>query len=93
MGCLENMKANRQPADLVEAELLNHCVVHRTSFLCASRFEEDRVLRVHRSGAGWYLGVVEDTGEPVSRDSQYFFNQAAAEAALKERTWIQRMDP
>lgn len=94
MGVLEHMKYTREPTDLVERELISHCLVHGTSFLAASEFEEDHALRVHPSEihAGmWYLGVVE-VDVPVYRDSEYFPNEEEAQAALNDHTWTQRMD-
>ncbi len=93
MSALTNMTLTRPPLDLLETEILNHCIAHRTSFLCAAVLEEDRELKVHQSAGGWYIGVVEDTGDPSSRDSQYFPTQGAAQAALDARNWEQRMDP
>ena len=41
-------------------------------------------LRVLRSPAGWYIGtVVQETGEPGSRDTCYFANETAADFALE----------
>lgn len=41
-------------------------------------------LRVLRSGAGWYIGtVVQETGEPGSRDTCYFANETTADFALE----------
>ncbi len=94
MGLLDNLKTTRESADVVEAELLNHCVCHGTSFLAASEFEEDHALLVHPSEIYvdmWYLGVVE-SGVPPYRDSEYFPTQEGAQEALDNHNWTQRMD-
>lgn len=93
MSALTNMTTVRQPVDLLETEILHHCVAHKTSFLCVTMMEEDRKLKVHQSEEGWYIGVVEDTGESLSRDSQYFPTQEVAQEALNNRHWEQRLDP
>ena len=84
---LDKIKVTRQPADLVEQELLNHCICHKTSFLCAARLEEDRQLVVCKTSS-WYLGVY-----GVTRDSQYFGTEVEAQEVLDNRSWEQRMDP
>jgi hypothetical protein len=94
MGLMDNLKTTREPTDVVEMELLNHCVCHGTSFLAASEFEEDHALAVHPSSIYadmWYLGVVESGVYPY-RDSEYFPTQEGAAEALDGRTWTQRMD-
>jgi len=94
MGLMDNLKTSRPPADVVEMELLNHCVCHGTSFLAAAEFEEDHELRVHPSAvhAGmWYLGVVSSGVYPY-RDSEYFPTEELAQEALDNRTWTQRMN-
>jgi len=94
MGLMDNLKTTREPADVVEMELLNHCVCHGTSFLAASEFEEDHALTVHPSSIYadmWYLGVVSSGVYPY-RDSEYFPTQDLAQEALDNRTWTQRMD-
>ena len=92
MTALANMTVTREPADVYERELINHCVCHKTSFLCAKMLESDRELKVHQSGAGWYIGVKDEDGTPVSRDSEYFPSEAAAQEALDNRQWEQRLD-
>lgn len=92
MGCLDTMLFTREPEDLLEKELVNHCVSHKTSFLAAKLLEEEHQLAVHQSPAGFYLGSADRRG-PISRDSQYFPSADAAEAALDGRCWKQRMDP
>lgn len=89
---LEHIKLTREPADIVERELLNHCVCHKTSFLSAKLLEEEHQLTVCQSAAGFYLGCWDEQG-PVSRDSEYFPTAAAAQEALDNRTWTQRLDP
>ncbi len=94
MALMDNLKMSRSPTDVVEMELLNHCVCHGTSFLAASEFEEDHALCVHPSEAYdgmWYLGVVEHD-MPAYRDSEYFPSEEASQEALDNRTWTQRMD-
>ena len=90
---LDEIKLSRPPVDLVEQELLNHCICHKTSFLCAAQLEEEYQLKVHSSGAGWYLGVVDERRGPVSRDSEYFPSAEDAQKALDNRSWEQRLDP
>lgn len=92
MGCLDTIRTTREPQDLYEQELLNHCVCHKTSFLAAKTLEEDHELKVYQSGAGFYLGAWDESG-PVSRDSDYYPTREAAQAALDSHTWIQRLDP
>ena len=93
MSALQNMTVTRQPADVVEMELLNHCICHKTSFLCAKILESDRRLKAYQSGGRWYLGVINEDGSPYSRDSQYFPSEEAAQEALDNRQWEQRLDP
>lgn len=90
---LAKMRLSREPEDLVEQELLNHCLCHRTSFLCAKLLEEDHPLQVLSTPAGWYLGVWPVGGEPYSRDSEYFPTQEEAQEALNHHAWTQRLDP
>lgn len=98
MSTLGKYNISRAPVDFFEKEMIGHCMVHRTSFICAKYLEEERVLKVCRSGAGYYLGCVagiEDDipGEPLSRDSQeYYHTYEDALHALEERTWTQRLD-
>ena len=93
MGLMNNLKTTRPPADVVEMEFLNHCLCHGTSFLSAKLLEEDRVLQVCQNAAGIYLGYMADTG-PASRDSaEYFPSREAAQEALDNHDWTQRMDP
>lgn len=93
MGCITSIRLTRPPSDLLEAELFNHAITHRTSFLCARWLEEEHPLQVLQTPAGWYLGVWPEGDEPYSRDSQYFPTKEAAEQALEQRTWTQRLDP
>lgn len=95
MGCCDSVALSREPADAFEKEMLNHCLSHRTSFLCATLLEEEHGLEVCQSEAGFYLGVVDfETGEPLSRDSRdYYPTSEAAQEALINRTWTQRLDP
>jgi len=89
---------SREPQDFFEKEILGHCLVHRTSFLCAKLLEEERELRVLHSGAGFYIGTtagIEDDipGEPISRDSEdYYETHEEAVHHLIDRTWTQRLD-
>lgn len=98
MPSLGKFQINREPDDLLEKELIGHCFVHRTSFICAKYLEEERSLQVCLSGAGYYIGCragVEDEipGEPLSRDSvEYYGTHEEALHALMERTWTQRLD-
>jgi len=84
---LDKIRVTRQPKDLLEHELLNHCVCHKTSFLAAKILEEDHELSVCRTSA-YFIGVY-----AVSRDSQYFATEKEAQEALDNRSWEQRMDP
>jgi hypothetical protein len=94
MSYLSGMRYTREPEDLLERELINHCVSHKTSFLSAKLLEEEHQLKVCQSNAGFYLGCWDPyTMEPISRDSQYFPTQLAALEALESRCWEQRMDP
>ncbi len=92
MSALTNITTTRRPADLLEEELLQHCVCHKTSFLAASTLEEDHALAVHQNGSGFYLGCTSEW-RPGFRDSEYFATQEVAQAALDNRSWAQRMDP
>lgn len=98
MPKLGKFQINRDPADFLEKELIGHCFVHRTSFICAKYLEEERRLQVVRSAAGWYLGCVSGLdddipGEPLSQDSQdYYETYELAQTALVDRTWTQRLD-
>jgi hypothetical protein len=93
MGCLELIRVSRIPNGTLELELLNHCICHRTSYLAAILLEEDRPLQICHSPAGFYIGCTLPTGEPLSRDSQeYWQEEAHAARALEERNWTQRMD-
>lgn len=97
MSALTNITTTRPSKDVLEEELLNHCVCHKTSFLCASQREEDRELQVLTSTGcwvrRWYIGAVAEGSRPATRDSQYFPTQETAQEALDNRSWIQRMDP
>lgn len=90
---------SRDPTDFFEKEMLGHCFVHRTSFICAKYFEEERELKVLQSAAGFYIGTragIEEgynPGEPISQDSQdYYPTHEEALHALVDRTWVQRLD-
>lgn len=53
----------------------------------------DLPVQVLRSGAGYYLGTIDEDG-PCSRESQeYFPNKESAEAALQTGRWTQRERP
>lgn len=53
----------------------------------------DLPLQVLRSGAGYYLGTIDEHG-PCSRESrEYFPTQDAAESALSTGCWTQREHP
>ena len=91
LHALDNMRYTREPADVLEQELLNHCACHKTSYLAAKTLEEDHALTVCQSGAGFYLGCWDESG-PVSRDSEYFPTSEAAQEALDNRSWEQRLD-
>lgn len=94
MGCCDSVKLSRPPRDAYEREMLNHCLSHRTSYLSAVLLEEEHALTVCQSGAGFYIGCNDaETGEPISRDSQdYYPTREAAQEALVNRTWTQRLD-
>lgn len=54
-------------------------------------------LKVLQSPAGFYIGTIytDEDGfqEPGSRDSEYFPTKRAAEIALEQNDWCQRMTP
>ena len=46
------------------------------------------------SGAGWYLGTLDEDGLPLSRESvEYFETEGAAQHALNTGEWTQRLHP
>lgn len=50
-------------------------------------------LMVLRSGAGFYIGTIDDEG-PVSRESEeYYSSEDKADKALMEGSFTQRMHP
>ena len=56
---------------------------------CNKRLE----LQVLRSGAGSYIGTLDDDG-PCSRESEeYFKSRELAESALVSGDWTQRYEP
>ena len=89
---------SREPEDFFEKEILGHCLIHRTSFICAKYLSEERDLQVLQSAAGFYIGCRagmddEVPGEPLSRDSQDFYStHEDAMHDLVDRTWVQRLD-
>lgn len=50
-------------------------------------------LQVLESGSGFYIGTADENVGPVSRESEYFKTQAAADKALSEGSWTQRQHP
>jgi hypothetical protein len=51
-------------------------------------------LQVCRSAAGFYLGTMEESGMPYSRESiEYFPTQDAAVTALNSGHWTQKPNP
>lgn len=91
MGIMNNLKTTRPTADVEEMEFLNHCICHGTSFLAAKLHEEDHTLKVYQDTRGFYLGCWD--GGLDLRDSEYFPNREAAQAALDNHSWTQRLDP
>ncbi len=91
MSAMENIRLTREPEDILERTLLNHCITHKVSFLAAKFEAEDHPLTVCQSGAGFYVGCWNQEG-PVSRDSEYFPTREAAQEALDNRSWEQRLD-
>ncbi len=92
MDALSLITYTREPKDLLERELLNHCICHKTSYLAAKCLEEEHRLTVCQSDEGFYLGCWNKM-VPVSRDSEYFLTAEAAQEALDNRSWEQRLDP
>ena len=76
--------------DKADAALLLECVSKRRSFLAAKLLGEQHQLTVCRSGAGFYLGCTDENG-PVARDSGYYPTGDAAQAALDNHDWEQRL--
>jgi len=91
MSALDNIRLTREPVDILEKGMLNHCVCHKISYLAAMILEEEHELTVCQSDAGFYLGCQDDSG-PVSRDSGYYPTAEAAQEALDNRSWEQRLD-
>ena len=61
---------------------------------CLRYSGERRALRVLRSGAGYYVGTLDDEGLPYSRDSvEYFATEAQAEDALASGSFTIREHP
>lgn len=91
---MENLKFD-EPVDVRDKLLLNHTIVHGTSFLAAKILEEEHDQIICHSGAGYYIGANdEETGEPVARDSvEYWPTREEAEEALKDKSWTQRLHP
>ena len=47
-----------------------------------------------QSGAGWYLGTLDEDGLPLSRESvEYFASESEATRALESGAWTQRLHP
>lgn len=64
------------------------------SYLCWVFLQQTCKLMVARSGGGFYIGVRdEETGEPMSRDSEYFPTKQAAAVSLLAGRWDQRYHP
>lgn len=98
LSLLENLKVeggSLGTLSLDRALLLNHTIVHKTSFLAAWVLREDHDQQVCHSAAGYYIGAQDDyTGEPLARDSaEYWENEEDAQKALKDRSWTQRLNP
>jgi hypothetical protein len=89
---LKNLKWFEEP-DFFDKGLMNHTIVHGTSFLAAKLLEEDHDQMVCESGAGFYIGCNDaETGEPVARDSvEYWGTREEATEILKNRSWTQRL--
>ena len=51
-------------------------------------------LEVMESARGYYIGTQTEYGEPVSRESnEYFDTEQQVEAALAGRLWTQKQNP
>lgn len=89
---LKNLKWAEEP-DVGDKGIINHTIVHGTSFLAAKLLEEDHDQAVCESGAGFYIGATDaETGEPVARDSvEYWATREGAIEALKNKSWTQRL--
>ena len=89
---LKNLKWFGEP-DTCDKGIINHTIVHGTSFLAAKILEEDHDQMVCESGAGFYIGCNDaETGEPVARDSvEYWGTREEAIEVLKNRSWTQRL--
>ncbi len=88
-----HLKYSREPL-LSDKILLSHTLIHVTSFQCAKYMEEDQPLQVLHSAAGWYIGAACERRGPLSRDSdEYYPSEAAAQEALTNQSWTQRLDP
>ena len=88
---LSRLKVTRQPQDAAESEALVRCLQDKTSFLAENLLGEKRKLTVCQSGAGYYLGCADEEG-PVARDSGYYPTSKAAQTALDNYSWEQRLD-
>lgn len=90
MGLLKNLKVAGEP-DTLDLGLLNHSITHGTSFLAAKILEEDHDQVVCQSAAGYFIGAWDDEG-CVARDSvEYWTDKSAAQEALKNKSWTQRL--
>jgi hypothetical protein len=89
---LINLKWFGDP-DTADMGIINHTIVHGTSFLAAKLLEEDHDQMVCESGAGFYIGCNDaETGEAVARDSvEYWATREEAIEVLKNRSWTQRL--
>jgi hypothetical protein len=89
---LNNLKWSDAP-NTQDNGIINHTIVHGTSFLAAKILEEDHDQIVCESGAGFYIGATDsETGEPVARDSvEYWGTREEAVKVLKDKSWTQRI--
>lgn len=88
---LKNLMWSGEP-DIIDQGLINHTIVHGVSFLAAKLLKEEHDQIVCESGAGFYIGATDETGEPVARDSvEYWRTREEAIEALKDRSWTQRL--
>ena len=92
-GCLSKMKVAGEVTDVEMMEHLNHCLTHKTSFLCAMWMKEEHALGVWQSGAGFYIGVWDPSGAGSRDSEEYWATKEEAQDHLDNREWTQRLHP
>lgn len=83
-----------RPALFDEKLLMNHCIAHRVSYLCAMFLACDQPLTVCKDASGYYIGADDPvTGTPLARDShEYWIFAEPAALALRDFSWTQRLE-